>query len=816
VKILLVSYFFPPMNVIGAVRVGKFAKYLLEAGHDVRVLTAHDDSFLPGLAVEIPEENICYTKPFRVNILPLTIMRAFTGISKSDLGTEPPRGAIAGLGKLYRTILNFPDGQIGWMPAALRAGSRIIEDWHPDLIYASAVPFTSLMISASLSKRHKIPYVAELRDLWVDSHYYDYPLWRRVLETWLERRSLEQAAAIVTVSEPLADTLRTKYGIQTAVALNGFDPDDFPNAPSCGNDSGKILRIVYTGIIYPGRRDPTPLFQALRDMGEERNAYRVEFYGRRLNDVRELAKAFGIDDVVEIKGQVTYNEVMKIQHDSDILLLLLWDTPEEHGVYTGKLFEYLGAGRPILSLGLNNGVAANLIQSRYAGCVSNAPDRIASQLRQWSLLKSTGRLAGVDKDVFSDLTRNNQYAGLEQFIKMNVPVASAPRIRVDIIVNHLDLGGTELHLCQILPQLDNRLFDITVWTLRGVGSLEINLKRSGVPVHSLPARMPRSIGRIVRFFHLILRYWNTPPDIVHCFLPEAYLVGGFAGFFARHRRVVMSRRSLNTYQSRYLFIARIERFLHRQSIALLGNSRAVTTQLHCETEKPNIGLIYNGINLERFNHMPERNAAQCELGIPNDAVVFVIIANLIKYKGYFDLLSACSLLNDRCGKPWKLLCVGRDDGIGTSLKKYAESLGIEGNITWSGSVPDINTYLAASDIGINCSHEEGFSNSVLECMAASLPVVVTNVGGNSEAVIDRETGLVVPPKNPVSLANALVELAANESYRQRMGEAGRNRIVDRFSREKCVESYADFYRHIVGNAAGSVADRFPTEPPAPS
>ena len=116
----------------------------------------------------------------------------------------------------FEMAISLPeeDQEIGWLLFALRDGRKILRDWRPDLIYASATPATSLLVARRLSRNHGIPWVAELCDLWVDSHYYRYFGWRHVLENRLERATLGTATAIVTVSEPLAKTLRGKqhYG----------------------------------------------------------------------------------------------------------------------------------------------------------------------------------------------------------------------------------------------------------------------------------------------------------------------------------------------------------------------------------------------------------------------------------------------------------------------------------------------------------------------------------------------------------------------------------------------------------------------------
>lgn len=800
-KILIVSYYFPPVNVIGAVRVGKFAKYLAEHGHEVRVLAAHDRIYPADLPTEIPERGVTRTEPVQINLLPYRLLgRPAPSVDYGDQALNP---IVRFLAQLYRMMFNFPDGQIGWLPSAMKAGRQQINSWKPDLIYASAVPFTSLIIARRLSAESGVPFVAELRDLWMDSHYYDHPWLRRIIEERLERRVLSAASGLVTVSEPLADTLRLKYGIRTTVTLNGFDPADFVFEDERASWNSDVLRIVYTGTIYPGRRDPTPLFRALSTMGEERRNYRVEFYGRRLTTVRQLAEDHDVSDIVSFHEPIPYRDALRLQADADVLLLLLWDTPEEHGVYTGKLFEYLGARRPVLSIGAERGVAAELITERDAGLVSNDPNTIRAQLAAWYQRKRAGQLEALDSRKFEDLTRAQQFRSLNGFLAGLVPEEGIEPLDIHVVVNRLNLGGTERHLSQVLPRLDPRRFRVRVQVLRANGMLEPALKRAGVPVDSPPPWLPNWAQRLSAGVSLTWQLLFRRPDVLHFFLPESYLFGGFLGLATLHRNMVMSRRSLNHYQARYPFLSGIERWMHQHMAVLVGNSRAVVQQLDEETG--GIGhqrLIYNGIETRAEVTAEARAAARRVLGVDDVCVVFVILANLIPYKGYDDLLRGFAAVRNGLRKPWRLYCVGRDDGIGDGLRALAKELELDAHIRWEGEKQDVHPHLAAADVGILASHEEGFSNSVLEGMMAALPMIVTDVGGNAEAVVDGETGLVVPPHEPEALGTAILRLANDTPLRTRLGAAGRQRVETTFALDRCVGEYEKLYNDIACPSQG--------------
>ncbi|MHA1564805.1 MAG: glycosyltransferase [Alphaproteobacteria bacterium] len=409
-KLLLVSFFFPPYNAIGAVRISKLAKFLVDNGHEVRVLTAAGQDLPDTLPLEIPQAWITATPWWNVNHLPYALLgRSESAYRRGDAAMSP---FLARLRRTYQAAFNLPDGQIGWLPHATRAGKKLIGDWRPDLIYCSASPFTALLVGRRLSRWSGIPWVAEFRDLWVDNPYIARPPWRRWLEQRLEAATVPTASGLVTVSEPMAALLEEKFSIPTLTVLNGYDPDDYPSTPPPPGDR-EHLTITYTGMIYPGRRDPTPLFQALQRMGDKRRHIRIHFVGRALPEVMLQAERLGVADCVEIAEPVPFHDSIRLQCASDILLLLLWNHPAEKGVYTGKLFEYLGAKRPILAIGLQDGVAAALIRNRNAGTVSNDPATIESTLLAWLAEKRrTGTVPAIDAGA-DGFTRRDQFAKIE-------------------------------------------------------------------------------------------------------------------------------------------------------------------------------------------------------------------------------------------------------------------------------------------------------------------------------------------------------------------------------------------------------------------
>lgn len=377
--------------------------------------------------------------------------------------------------------------------------------------------------------------------------------------------------------------------------------------------------------------------------------------------------------------------------------------------------------------------------------------------------------------------------------------------RILFVVGSLEVGGAERHVSQVAIRLKARGWEPEIFVLTPGGPLTHILTDVGVPIHGVTLsawvssilrnkRLCARVGLLIKSVALIYTMWLRRPAVVHFFLPAAYVVGGIASFFAKVPARIMSRRSLHNYQTAHPYVARIERYLHPGMTLVCGNSRAVVEELATEgISTKRLRLIYNGIDLAPYDTPFDRSAVRTQFGIPDGALVFVLVANLIPYKGHADLIKALASIKNALPKPWLVLCIGRDDGIGTDLQQKADSFGVGSNIRFLGSRSDVPLFLRLADVGVLCSHEEGFSNAVLEGMAAGLPMVVTDVGGNAEAVLDGVTGYVVPAHNPECLADALLKVALADD-RALMGDRGRERVAENFSMNSCIDAYEALYR----------------------
>jgi glycosyltransferase involved in cell wall biosynthesis len=390
-----------------------------------------------------------------------------------------------------------------------------------------------------------------------------------------------------------------------------------------------------------------------------------------------------------------------------------------------------------------------------------------------------------------------------------------------ILVNDLGTGGTETHLSRILPVLVEQYnWQVKLFLFSDQLDLAPALYDAGVRIYypKLPAWLQSLCGKgVSRFLKTLMGFCRVCLDfcadrtsITHFFLARSYMVGMLAAMVTRlPAQKYMSRRSLNDYQQAIPGARRIEKWLHQKIRCILVNSQRITDQLLSDEGVPpeKVIKIYNGLQVIPScyaNRQKYRDALIQSEGLASDTWIFIMVANLIPYKGHQHLLAALSQLKpaDFGDRPWHLLCVGTDAGSGyaAELRQQAAVLGLGDKVSWLGKQSTVFALYAGSDIGFLCPYRnEGFSNALLEGMAIGLPLVVTDVGGNAEAVIHQETGLVVPAENPSALAAAIRTLCLDPMLISRYGAAGQRWVQENFSLSECVAAYHQVYAAEIRN-----------------
>jgi glycosyltransferase involved in cell wall biosynthesis len=413
-KLLIISYLFNQDKAVGAVRIRGLVKYLPSFGWDCVILTVHGytDSSLSGKVITTAERDTITAWKSRLGFNLKKPIREQFGVNVY----KEKNIFVDFFINVVKEVFAYPDIHKGWYSHAVQDGEKIMEHQKFDAILSSSGPETSHLVAHELKDTFGIPWVADFRDLWTQNHYHSYSFIRKFFEKRLEVSTISSADALVIVSPVMANELKTLHTQKKVFFIpNGYDNDSVNPAEPLPS----IFTITYTGQLYKGRRDPELLFRAIHELASEDlidlKDFAVHFYGWMESWLDEDIIAYHLEDVVKIHGLVSREESIHLQRQSHLLLLLTWDNPEERGVYTGKIFDYLAARRPILSVGISGGVIDELLDTTNAGVHGAGKDKIKGEIRKfYDEFKRSGSVEyrGIEREIqkFSHKEMAKQFA----------------------------------------------------------------------------------------------------------------------------------------------------------------------------------------------------------------------------------------------------------------------------------------------------------------------------------------------------------------------------------------------------------------------
>ncbi len=415
-QILYITYYWPPSGGAGVQRSLKFVKYLREYGINPVVLTVD-----PGKATyplqdtslndEVPAGSVIHhTDSFE----PLKIISRLAGTGKIPYGGFANSENESFFQRLLRFIRgNFfiPDARRGWVKYACRMALKIIGSEKIDAFVISSPPHSSQLIGLYLKK--KVPsckWIADLRDPWTDIYYYK-DLMHTSIASKLDRRYeksvLEKCDAAIVVSEDIRRLFLSKSTVisrdKIHVIPNGFDEDDFEKGPE--TDKDKFL-ITYVGTLAENY-NPEVFFACIRAVYGKMpgTKIRLRFVGSISGQVKKLLGDHGLESLVELIPHVSHKEAIRYMQAATLLLLLIPEAENDKGILTGKLFEYIGSGRPVIGIGPAEGDAAKILKETLAGEMFGRSQEQAIEnyllqaIRDWQNGKSS----------VSATTRNSKY-----------------------------------------------------------------------------------------------------------------------------------------------------------------------------------------------------------------------------------------------------------------------------------------------------------------------------------------------------------------------------------------------------------------------
>ena len=352
-------------------------------------------------------------------------------------------------------------------------------------------------------------------------------------------------------------------------------------------------------------------------------------------------------------------------------------------------------------------------------------------------------------------------------------------------------AGTEGQLLTLIRELDSCGIACHLLVLRP--SRYLHTAELPCPVSVLGRSRVKSPATWWRMWVFGRRMARRGFRIAHTYMNDASVMAP-PMFRLSGIHTLVSRRDLGFwYTPTYL---RVLRYSQRHAAGYVGNSRAVVRVAREKEGVPEqrCHVIYNGLSVPLVHQadVPELESLRTTYD-----VVVGLVANLRPIKRIHDLIDAITCLSNE-GRSVASVVIGAGDR--SELEARARSQGVEDRIRFLGSRSDVPACLRFLDIGVLCSESEGFSNTVVEYMAAGLPTVCTDTGGNPEAVEDGVTGLLYPVGDVPALADALRRLCDNEAERRRMGQAGQRVALERYTIETMVHAHLKLYSRLVNGA----------------
>lgn len=359
------------------------------------------------------------------------------------------------------------------------------------------------------------------------------------------------------------------------------------------------------------------------------------------------------------------------------------------------------------------------------------------------------------------------------------------------IYYHLEVGGIERRLVDLLPRLDRERFDVRFVCTRRPGRLAPELERQGIPV--VLSRQSSNQPFFVSALRISRLLRRLRADIVHGHHDQVAQIATSAGRWAGTPIVIANFHNVALFERRGdLRRERQQAELRDAVIHVSERARQDYLKRVRPTTHPGV-VIHNGVEVQRYAAPPDeetRRSLLRELKIDSGRPVLLNVARLHREKGHSDLLTAFEQVRAR--HPGSLLVLAGEGRARNAVREEIRSRGLEESVRMAGVRSDVRDLYHIADISLLASHREGFSNVVLEAMAAGVPQVLTDVGGNHEAIGDSGAGIIVPPSAPAQLARATLRILSDDRLADSMKRCARER-AGQFSVERQVRETEQLY-----------------------
>jgi len=378
-------------------------------------------------------------------------------------------------------------------------------------------------------------------------------------------------------------------------------------------------------------------------------------------------------------------------------------------------------------------------------------------------------------------------------------MCNSKKYKILFIINGTNFGGAELILYNIVKNIDRSIFSPEIISLKKIDCIGEKIVQEGVPIINLHYT---GIFNLLFFWKLYRYIKCQKPDIINTIMFHSDIIGRIIGKLTGIK-VITSFHSI--YLGNNKFSTKIREIITKISDPLSSAATIVSQNAaeyflkHKITAKNKLTVILNGIDCEfyqnRFDDEKIKKFKKKYIYASNE-FIFISAGRLIEYKGFEYLIKAAEILK-RKNFIFKIIIAG-DGRLFNKLKNLTLSLNLENNLQFIGKVDNLNEWLWISDAFVQTSLFEGFSCVLLEAMAAGLPVITTNVGGNPEIVINNYNGYLIEPNNENILADKMIGLMKlDKDSKLNLGKNGSARVFNNFQIPQMVKNYETLYRKII-------------------
>jgi hypothetical protein len=385
-KVLVIAYFFPPLGGSGVQRTLKFVKYLPQFGIQPIISTVkygHNFAYDESLLNEIPKTAKVFRSSSMETLWLRRIIEKFAGFRRQKIN-EIPTSVEQGNMKqgiqrksfkqrLFDFIDNYlfiPDSKMRWLPCGFLASLKVARKEKVDFLFSSSYPYTVHIIALLVNKFYRKPWIADFRDPWVGNKAMAKNIaFRRKLDIWLERKVVKNAAYIINVTPPITEMYKQRYpefADKMITITNGFDDQDFRLLSPVYQEK---FTLIYTGIItahYDVETFVRGVTDFLKEQPSARTKFQCLFIGYIPSAVIEIFAHYNISDILVILPYMDHRECLNYLAGAHLQFLTFGQDLDN--AYSGKLFDYIGSGKPILAL-VPEGIAAEQIRKKQIGTV---------------------------------------------------------------------------------------------------------------------------------------------------------------------------------------------------------------------------------------------------------------------------------------------------------------------------------------------------------------------------------------------------------------------------------------------------------------